>query len=208
MISFDFDPDAVILCAGNYPTCGIARNIMDSAKKLICCDGAAVDYINKENKLPWKIIGDGDSLPQDFKTKYDSIYIHVYEQEYNDQTKAIKLAQSFGLQKIAIIGATGKREDHTIGNISLLAEYLEWGIDARIYTDHGMFVACEGENKFNAEVGSAVSVFNFGATEMHSEGLLYPLYDLKKLWQGTLNKTTANPFLIKANGKYIVYLNY
>lgn len=42
---------------------------------------------------------------------------------------------------------TGKREDHTLGNISLLLYYLQEGIDVRAYTDYGVFIrfAAQGD---------------------------------------------------------------
>jgi len=208
MISANFEPEVVILCAGDYPSHNVSKGILCNAFRLICCDGASMEYITKEGKSPWRIIGDGDSVAQDFKDKYKDIYIRIAEQDYNDQTKAVRYSAEQGYKKIAIVGATGKREDHTLGNISLLMDYLNNGIEARIYTDHGFFVACSGDNCFDVPIGSAVSFFNFGAKELRSEGLQYPLYDFTKLWQGTLNKVTASPFLIKAKGEYLVFIKY
>lgn len=208
IISPVFDPELVILGAGDFPKHPIPVNIMRHAPRLVCCDGSAVEYINNTKKRPWKIVGDGDSLSDELKSEYSDIFVHISEQDDNDQTKALSFARSHGFKKIAILGATGKREDHTLGNISLLADYFESGIDVRMYTDHGVFITCQGDNSFDFPVASAVSVFSFGATNISSQGLQYQLYDIKKLWQGTLNKIAESPFYIKAQGTYLVFVQY
>ena len=203
-----FSPDIVILCAGDYPDNTIPLSILDNAQRIVCCDSAAEVYIERTGRKPWKIIGDCDSLSPEVQKKYEEILIHVSEQENNDLTKAVLYSQSQGFKHIAILGATGKREDHTLGNISLLMDYQEMGLDVRMFTDNGVFIPCSGITTFEYPVNTKVSVFNFGATEMSSEGLEYPLYDLKKLWQGTLNRVVTSPFTIKAQGNYLVFINY
>ena len=53
----------------------------------------------------------------------------ISDQETNDQTKAVNFLLAQGKRRIAIIGATGNREDHTLGNISLLSDYLRAGAE-------------------------------------------------------------------------------
>lgn len=109
---------------------------------------------------------------------------------------------------IILVGATGKREDHTLGNISLLVDYMKVGAQVTMLTDHGMFVPASGRNTFKSRPGQQVSVFNFGATGLRGEGLVYPLSDFDNWWQGTLNEATGDEFTIHAEGDYLVYLNY
>ena len=111
-------------------------------------------------------------------------------------------------KNIAIVGATGKCEDHTIGNISLLMEYMRMGMDVRSYTDYGIFIPCKDTVTFGCRKGQQVSIFNFTARGMKSKGLAYPIYDFTSWWQGTLNRCTDTSFTIEAEGEYLVYLNY
>ena len=129
-------------------------------------------------------------------------------QETNDQTKAIQYLTRKGIRSVAILGATGKREDHTLGNISLLIEYHRLGIEARIYTDYGVFIPASGTNRFQNQPGSQVSIFSFGTQGMRSEGLRYPLRDFTNWWQGTLNEVASSPFTIECEGDYLVFLKY
>ena len=206
-LGFDFEPDAVIVGGGDFPSHRVPLQLLHECDKIVCCDGTANQWPADE-KRPWQIVGDGDSLSPEAKEKFADIITLSPDQETNDQTKAVKYIAEKGLRKIAIVGATGRREDHTIGNISLLMEYFHEGITARIYTDHGVFIPCKDNTTFRCPLRTAVSIFSFGTQGMTSEGLAYPLYDLKSWWQGTLNHTCAETFSISCRGEYLVFLNY
>lgn len=199
--------DAVILANGDYPTAPIPLQILNKAPYVACCDGGANEYITKGH-LPNIIIGDGDSLCDEFRQQYASLIHHNPDQETNDQTKAVQYLHAQGMNRIAIVGATGKREDHTIGNISLLMEYMRMGCEVRSYTDYGMFIPCRGTRTFDSHPGQQISIFNFTAKDMESNGLAYPIYDFTTWWQGTLNRSTGSTFTIEAKGEYLVFLAY
>ena len=199
--------EAVILAGGDYPTASVPLALLRQAPYVVCCDGAASEYIARSNR-PDAIVGDGDSLSQELKSQFSEI-IHINpDQETNDQTKAVNFLKSKGFNHIAIVGATGKREDHTMGNLSLLAEYRRQGLNVRIYTDYGVFVACSGTQQMACKMGQAVSIFNISANNFSAEGLQYPIYDFTRLWQGTLNRTIADEFTISAEGEYLLFIAY
>lgn len=204
------DYDAVILADGDYPTHPLPLRILEEAKMLVCCDNAGMEYIKHTGKTPDAIVGDGDSLPESFKEHYADIWHQVEEQEYNDMSKATRYCISKGMRKIAYLGATGKREDHTIGNISLMAYYkTELGIEPTMITDHGTFVAARGRQTFNCMPGQQISIFLIpsanSVTFLTSEGLKWPAYDYKQLWQGTLNEAVGHTFTIDTDGTYIIF---
>lgn len=203
----DFHPEAVIIDAGCFPHNKIALSWLDGCERIVCCDGAANRYLATGRKV-WRIVGDCDSLSAENMHKYAGIVRHIPDQETNDQTKAVRYLAAKGIKRIAILGATGMREDHTLGNISLLMEYQRQGIETRAYTDYGVFIPVEGSQTFHCPTGTQVSIFNFGATGLSAEGLRYPLRDFDSWWQGTLNKTTSNSFRIHACGSYLIFLNY
>ena len=207
MISYEFTPEAVVVGGGDYPTHEKPLAMLHATPRVVCCDGAADEYIS-HGLTPWRIVGDGDSLSKEAKSRYADIIRINPDQETNDQTKAVEYLASKGIKEIAIVAATGRREDHTLGNISLLIEYLHKGLNVRIFTDYGMMVACRGNQSFKCPKGSAVSIFGFGTQGMQSEGLAYPIRDFTSWWQGTLNKTTQEVFYITCEGEYIVYIGY
>lgn len=205
-LGFEFLPETVIVGGGDYPSHAMPLSLLCN-DKIICCDGTANQWLNKDER-PWAIVGDGDSLSDEARRVFADI-IHINpDQETNDQTKAIQFAASKGLHRIAIVAATGRREDHSLGNISLLMEYMREGLEVRIYTDYGVFIPCRDTQTFHCPIGTAVSIFNFNSRGMRSRGLAYALYDLDKLWQGTLNQTTEESFTISCQGDYMVFLNY
>lgn len=199
--------DAVVLANGEYPTNPQPLRILAEAPYVVCCDGGADEYIRRGN-VPDVIIGDGDSLSPENRERFASILRYNPDQETNDQTKAVNYLLSKGKRKIAIVGATGKREDHTLGNISLLIDYMRAGADARIYTDYGVLIPCRDTCTFGCYCGQQVSIINFTAHHLHGIGLVYPLSDFTNWWQGTLNECTGTEFTIEAEGEYLVMINY
>ena len=117
----------VILCDGEFPRKAYPRYLLDSADAVVCCDGAAVKFMRRYGgaRMPEAVIGDMDSLPKRWREKLAPIVVHVEEQDDNDLTKAMRyvLAHHPDVTDIHILGATGLREDHTVGNLGLLMEY-------------------------------------------------------------------------------------
>lgn len=200
--------DAVILAAGDYPTHPIARGILENASYLVCCDGAAQGLI-AHGILPHAIVGDGDSLPDDIKTKYPHLIHTETEQEYNDLTKSTRFAVAQGFQQIAYLGCTGQREDHTLGNISLMSFYRrEFHIQPVMYTDNGIFTPAFGTQTFSSFPRQQVGIFRIHCDELSSEGLRWKSYPYTEWWQGTLNEAIGDTFTIHSDGEYIVYQTY
>lgn len=199
--------EAVIVAGGDYPTSEQALQVLHNAPYVVCCDGAADRYI-ATGHVPDAIVGDGDSISAYNRAKYATRLHIVAEQETNDQTKAVRFLLEQGKRRIAIVGATGRREDHTIGNISLLIEYARAGAQVRSFTDHGVFIPCNGDTTLKCRKGQQVSIFSITAKQLSAEGLLYPIYDFNNWWQGTLNECTGEQFTIHAEGEYLLFLNY
>lgn len=196
--------DAVILANGDYPSDSLSRRMLEHAPYVICCDGAFRAYM-AEGHRPDAIIGDGDSTTPEERALTKGLFHYVSEQEDNDLTKAVRFALSEGRKHLLLLGATGKREDHTLGNIALLNHYFHQDIDAAMLTGHGLFRMYKGDHTFKSFPGQQVSVFNFGSTRMRSENLKYPLYPLTELWQGTLNEAMGEHFSIHADGCYLLF---
>ena len=212
---------AIILAAGDYPTAPEALAYLDSAEYVCCCDGAAQALID-HGRMPDAIVGDGDSLTPEQIERFGSLYHRVTEQEYNDLTKATRYCIAQGYHDIVYLGATGKREDHTLANIALMAFYKrELGINPTMVTDYGTFVVGGNDDidddiyddvkvkvsvtTFHSFPGQQVSIFNLGCTTLESEGLKWDAYPYRELWQGTLNEALSYSFTIKANGPYIIF---
>lgn len=198
--------EAVVLANGEYPSAPLPLQILAEAPYVVCCDGGADEYIRRGN-TPDVIIGDGDSLSEENRRKFGHILHRIGDQETNDQTKAVRFLLAQGKRRIAIVGATGKREDHTLGNISLLIDYMRTGAEVRMFTDYGIFIPCRGTQTFSCDPGRQISIINFTARGLHGTGLAYPLSDFTNWWQGTLNECTGKEFTVEAEGEYLIYIN-
>ena len=200
--------DAVILADGEFPTADIPLQILREAKFLCCCDGATAKAI-AQGFMPDAIVGDGDSLEPEFKIRYADIIHMESEQADNDLTKATRFCLEKGFRRIAYLGTTGKREDHTIGNIFLLPRYVrDFGIIPEIYTDHGWFSVVNGTTELNTFPGQQVSLFNVTARKVEGEGFVWQPYTYEELWQGTLNEAKGDRILLKTDGILVIFRTY
>lgn len=208
LITKEYKPDAVILGDGDFPVNELPLGILHNASYICCCDGAAVNLIER-GIIPDAIVGDGDSLPEEFKERYRDI-LHIYdEQEDNDLTKSTRFCVSKGFRNIAYLGATGRREDHTIGNVSLMERYLrDFDIMPVMLTDYGYFVPACGTNTFETFSRQQVSIFNFSCKKIVSKGLDWDTYAYTSWWQGTLNEPSGNIFTLEADGYMVLYFTY
>lgn len=194
----------VIICDGAFPKTEYPRYLIRTADFIICCDGALRKFMRNsmaifgEEKLPDLVIGDMDTLPQSMQKKYADIIIKENEQEHNDQTKAVRwaLGNLEGIESIHILGATGGRTDHTIGNVSLLMEYtrlFDLGeISIEMVSDNGTIFPINDTVEFECGPGRSVSIFSpDNSLRIRSKGLEYPVDDVifDNWWKATLNRS-------------------
>lgn len=199
---------SVVLCDGDFPTHPVPLSVLRGARYVCCCDGAGQKFIDRGGH-PDAIVGDGDSLSDEFKHQHADILHLVGEQDDNDQTKATRHLVAQGERHIAYLGATGKREDHTLGNISLLARYHdEMHLDVEMFTDYGCFVPASGRHTFSSFKRQQVSIYNISCTRLTSEGLRWQAYPYRSLWQGGLNEALADNFTLDGDGSYLVFQTY
>ncbi|MBQ7221858.1 MAG: thiamine diphosphokinase [Bacteroidales bacterium] len=191
----------VILANGLFPQKEKPLRLLREADFVVCCDGSAEHLISK-GITPCAIVGDLDSLPENIARQFGDILRKESDQETNDLTKAFKVALEFvreyGLEAVHILGATGLREDHTLGNISLLAEYAkQCPCPVDMVSDYGTMVAIADTAAIEAVPGREVSIFAFdNSLKISSEGLQYPTDAVvfNSLWPATLNKVEKSPF--------------
>ena len=186
----------VILADGDFPKEKQPLSVLRNAARIVCCDGSAASLAGFGLE-PTVVIGDLDSLPAEFKTRFADRLIHIREQETNDLTKAFTYCREQGWDNIAILGATGKREDHTLGNLSLLADYSELVPNLKFITNYGMFFIAQESGDFPAIPGQQISIIALQTgTPVTSSGLKYPMDKLvlNRWWQATLNEALSDKF--------------
>lgn len=199
--------NVIIICDGKFPKKEYPRYLIRTADYIICCDGALKKFLSNsvsifgEERLPDLVIGDMDTLSKSLQQKYADIIIQETEQEHNDQTKAVRWALNNlkDIESIYIMGATGGRADHTIGNVSLLMEYTRMfdlqGVVLEMISDEGTIFPITDTVEFECGEGREVSIFSPDITlNIKSEGLMYPTDDVvfDNWWKATLNKASRD----------------
>lgn len=216
-----------IICNGAFPRKAFPRYLIQSADVIICCDGALKSYLraaknifgtssdgNADNlRLPDAIVGDLDSLSPSLKDKYKDRIICYEEQDHNDMTKAFRyVMEELGAQhnesidEVHFLAATGLREDHTLGNISLLMEYTrmydlgDMLID--MVSDYGTIFAVNDTCELHLGEGHRVSIISpDNSLRIKSSGLVWKTDDVvfDNLWKATLNKTCEDVVRLEFN---------
>lgn len=192
---------AVILADGSFPTHEVPLGYLKKAEMIVCCDGSTRSLV-EHGMIPDAIVGDMDSLDKELASEFaDRIFIDG-NQETNDLTKAVEWCRKSGYNDIIILGATGKREDHSVGNISLLTEYSKYA-KVQMITDNGIFLPFHESCRIETFKGQQISVFSVNTeTEITSEGLRFPLVKrrLKNWWEATLNESTGTSVELEFRG--------
>lgn len=193
----------VILANGLFPSGQQCLEILAGADKIICCDGAA-DKLLAHGLSPQLIIGDLDSLSPEAKNTYAPILVRVDDQESNDLTKAVHYCMDQGYKTVTILGATGLREDHTLGNISLMLEYFP-GIEVRMISDYGTFFPVRSGVSIRSRPGEKISIFSVdNRVRVRASGLKFPLDDLQlsNWYRASLNEATSVEFVLEFDSEF------
>lgn len=224
MQEIDISMNITIIANGEFPSGEWVEGLLRGADRIVCCDGAAQKYLCWHHRYaPGEtgravMVGDADSQPEDLvaTAREEGVALErvvVAEQDYNDLTKATRYALQHwggGDTEVTYIGATGLREDHTLGNISLLAWYLEqWpGVRFRMLSDYGEFRPMEGRAVFGSKAGQQVSLFSLTPeVPVSVKGLRWPIEErrLRWWWEGSLNEALGEEFEVQG-GVIVVYL--
>lgn len=204
----------VILCDGEFPKKAYPLWLLETADAVFCCDGALRKYLNHTRKrfgterAPEAVIGDMDTLSPALRKRYADRIVRIAEQDDNDMTKALAyvLAHYPQVRTIHFLGATGLREDHTVGNMSLLMEYprlfgcaglseQSQGPTVDIVSDYGTMFAVTDTCELAVGEGRRVSLFcPDNSLNLQSEGLVWStdavVFD--NWWKATLNRASAD----------------
>lgn len=191
----------VILCDGLFPTEPYPLYLLDSAPGVVCCDGALSKLLaHNPSARPLAVVGDLDSLSEELRAQYSALIVRESEQDDNDLTKAMRwvLRTHPEVSEIVILGATGLREDHTIGNLGLLMEYTRlFDLDGRkvcMVSDFGTAFAITDTCDLHLGEGRRFSLFSADNTlRISSEGLQWPTDEVvfDAWWKATLNRTVS-----------------
>ena len=212
---------AVIIGGGDFPRKPYPRELIRRADIIVCCDGNALKaflrnreaIFGNDNRIPDAIVGDMDSMTPRLAKEYSHLLIKIEEQDDNDQTKALHhiLDHYPDVDTIHILAATGKREDHTIGNLGLLMEYAREGSLPQLdmISDYTTAFVVTDSCDLILGRGRRISLFSpDNSLKLKSKGLVWPTDNVifDNWWQATLNRTDDDTIHLDFSHKSLVLI--
>ena len=203
-----FNKPFIILANGQYPSHPAALNKLHIGGTIICTDGST--NILLENGLtPNVIIGDMDSttVGQD---SFKGLYVKISDQDNTDLDKALEWCKVNSLSPLTVLGTSQLREDHTIGNLILLANYSD-ELDINFVTDYFTITCHHGKRLFTSFKQQLVSLLPVeDIKSITTEGLEFPLIDelFPLSSRGISNRATGHQFIISSSGKIWVFRSH
>ena len=199
----------VIIANGEFPISEPAQTLLRHAKVIVCCDGAYNSFLQHavETQADIVVTGDGDSISSSLLEKNSTTFISDKSVEYNDLQKALKYCQKNSYKRVILMGCEGKREDHFIANLSIMATYSK-SMDLAMLTAHGLFHVIKKTSTLPSFPGQQVSVFSKdNHLPLSFDGLKYPVQErcFQHLWEGSLNEAIGEQFTIVLHGEgYVI----
>ena len=198
----------IILANGQYPSHPAALNMLHTAGTIICTDGSA-NKILENGLAPNVIIGDMDSSTID-QNAFKGLYVKISDQDNTDLDKALEWCKLNSLSPLTVLGASQLREDHTIGNLMLLANYSD-ELDINFVTDYFTITCHQGKRSFTSFKQQLVSILPVEDIQsITTEGLEFPLTDepFPLSSRGISNRATGHQFIITSSRKIWVFRSH
>ncbi len=172
--------NAVVICNGSIQNFEYIKGFIEKESFIICCDGG-LKYCGLLGIKPDIIAGDFDSAEDCLLSSYKKAGVEILKvpakKDFTDGELGVNIAIERGFKSIVLLGATGKRLDHTLGNIHLLAFAAEKGAFAKIVDEHNVVMLCSSRLCLELPKGTTVSLIPFtgDACGVCIRGAYYPL---------------------------------
>ncbi len=166
---------ACIIANGSIPSASTVRKIIGSCDMIICADGGA-NHAAKLRITPDLIIGDLDSISSTTKRLFKAVSVILQKEQYStDLEKAIRYCISHHFDSADIIGATGGRIDHTVGNLGCFRKFGK-RIQLRMIDEQGELSLIHKNIQFRTRKGALISLIPLNrCSGITTSNLKYPL---------------------------------
>ena len=149
---------------------------------VIACD-SGMEFFRRNGLYPDLIVGDFDSAEESsvryFKERPE-VLVEQFpaEKDWTDTELAVRRAMELEPVHIDLVGATGSRLDHVLGNLQLLDMGLEHGVEIFLLDAHNRVRLIDHSLTINREeqYGTYVSLIPYNCTvNVSLYGMKYPL---------------------------------
>lgn len=189
-----------ILANGDTPRHQEVLRALAQCDGCVCCDRNPVPEAPKL----LQVVGDLDTVQGDLPP--DLVTDCREDQETNDLTKAMRWCNThYPTASCVYFAVTGKREDHTLANLSLIAEA---GKTAQIFTESGRFdLITAGTTALAVEPDSPISFISFTKQTITAHGVVWQVEHLllDSLWRATLNRTSSACVTLTCEAPLLVF---
>ncbi|MEJ2704737.1 MAG: thiamine diphosphokinase [Sedimentisphaerales bacterium] len=202
---------ACIFCNGRLNGPARGKQIAEDCDLLIAVDGGT-RYCAELGLTPHVIIGNADSNGSGKWENNPGIERIRYpiDKDKSDAELAVEYALGHGCEQGTLVAATGRRLDHTLGNVALLASHPG---RVALFDGTSTLVAVDKSEKcpLHGQVGTRVSLIPYGSgsPRVRTNGLVYSLQEecLKSATQGLSNELSQTETCIcVSNGIMLVYI--
>ena len=183
--------NALIICHGDPPSEKLLRREVAGADLVVCTDGVA-SWLEGLGIVIDLVVGDMDSLGE-ASVSAPLLDAGPHEAQHNsDSEKAILACLERGATCITLLGALGGRLDHSLGNIALLAAYMDRA-RLRMMDDANLLEVVRGRRRFAVSTGARVSLISLtDDVELVTHGLQWELSEALELGtRGLSNRATG-----------------
>jgi len=201
----------LIIANGQMMNKKLLGDYIRQADCIIAADGGST--ICYENKIhPHFIVGDLDSIDRIALDYFkDAEVIHIHDQNRHDLDKAVGFACRLDPDRIFILGAFGKRLDHSLANLVFI-QTQTFSIPIIFIDDYGKLTYTRENYELNLPPGRTVSLFSFlPVSGLSLEGFEYRLHnaDFPNGFNGLSNviNSTKSRILIKKGSLFIYCLH-
>ncbi len=176
---------------------------------MICATDGAYQYLKKHNILPNFIAGDFDSL-QEIPKEIE--VIKTPNQDFTDFDKILQILFDKGFNHIDVFGASGKEQDHFLGNLHTAIQFKE-KLKLTFIDNHSRYFLADKSTKISDCKDKIVSLIPFPkATNIITEGLEYQLNNENLVFGeriGTRNKGIQDTVKVTfENGELFIFINH
>jgi len=154
-----FPKRIIIFANGELPDLEKARVLLSDDDFIIAADGGTRHALDL-GLTPHVIVGDLDSLPENFDiSKFENeVVLYPKDKNETDLELAIQHALTLNSQEIIIIAALGGRLDQTLGNIALISDLRPSPFDLRLDDGLEEVFFCRDTCEINGTLGDTVSL--------------------------------------------------